>query len=67
MSWSSHKIRRSVRSIVPAEILSARESIDEGKVIAVTLSEIFGTRILLHIGVDSKDLYQPLKREQNTV
>lgn len=33
MSWSSHKVKRPVRSIGSAEILATGEEIDEGKVL----------------------------------
>lgn len=44
ISWSSHKIRGSVRSIGVSETLASGKTIDEGKSVAHTLFTIFAVR-----------------------
>lgn len=67
LSWSSHKSRRTVRSIRAAEILAAVEAIDEGKILARTLSSIYSSRIPLLLALDSRDLFTSLSTERNSV
>lgn len=65
--WSSHKAKPPVRSIGAAELLTAGETIDEGKVLAQSLSTIIKRSINQIIAVDSKDLLQPLSTQYNSI
>lgn len=67
LSWSSRKAKRPVRSIGAAEILAAGESIDEGKNLARTLSDIHGIHVNLFVVVDSRDLFPSLKTQRNSI
>lgn len=67
LSWSSHKNLRPERSISAAEILAAGEAIDEGKMLARTVSSIYNTRIPLVISLDSRDLCTSLSTQRNSV
>ena len=67
LGWSSHKARRPVKSTAAAEILAASEAIDDGKMLARTLSYIYKSRIELVILLDSKDLYNSLSTQRNSV
>lgn len=63
--WPSHRSRRPVRLIGTAKILAADEAIDEGKIIATSLSAALGTSVFLHIVLDSKYLYTSLFTMRN--
>lgn len=63
----SHKAKRPVRSTAAAEILAAGEAIDEGKMIAHTVSLLFGIKVELIIILDSKDLFTSLSTQKNSI
>lgn len=65
LSSFSHKFRRLIQSISAAEILAAGKAIDEGKVLASTLSSIYATRIPLALALDSRDLFTSLSTHRN--
>lgn len=67
VSWSSRKSTRPVRSVGAAEILAAGEAIDEGKTIAHAYSILLGQHVDLIIAVDSKDLFQSLSTQRNSI
>lgn len=67
LSWSSYKAKRPVLSIRAAEILAAVESIDEGKILAMTMSLVVSTHIPLHVVLYFKDLYTSLFTHRNSV
>lgn len=67
VSWSSRKSKKPVKSVGAAEILAAGESIDEGKVIAHTYSLLLGFKVKLPIALDSKDLFQTLPTQRNSI
>ena len=50
-----------------AEILAASEAIDEGKMIAKTVSQLLGIPIPLTILVDSKDLFTSMSTQRNSI
>lgn len=56
-----------MRSIGPSEILAAEEAIEEGNVLALTMSLVLGFSNPLHIMLDLKDLYTCLLTKRNSV
>lgn len=56
-----------VKSVSAAEMLSATECIDEGKMIAQSSSEIFGMDIKMWLCEDSKDLFTSLSIQHNAI
>lgn len=54
-SWISHKSKRPVKSVPAAEIFTADEGIDEGKIIAAAYSEILSFKVMPHLCLDFKD------------
>lgn len=67
VSWSSRKSKRPVKSVGAAEILAAGEAIDEGKIIAQAYSILLGMKMDLLIALDSKDLFQSLSTQRNSI
>lgn len=53
LPWSSDKAKRPDWSICTAEILATGESIDEGKSLAITTSELFNIFVLVIVALDS--------------
>lgn len=66
MSCSSHRAKRPVSSIGAAEILTAVEAIEEGKIIAQTLSSLYSTTVPLIVAIDSMDLFTSLSTHPNS-
>ena len=67
LTWSSHKSKRPVRSIGAAEILAVGEAVDEGKIIKSVTSAIFGINVKLLVATDSKDLFNALSTQRNSI
>lgn len=67
LSCISYKSRRPVHSIGAAENLAAGKAIDEGKMLAQTMSSIFNFDIPLVISLDSGDLFTSLCTHRNSV
>ena len=67
LSWSSRKSKRPVRSIGAAEILAVGEAVDEGKVIKSVTSNLLGTNVKLLVATDSKDLFNALSTQRNSI
>ncbi len=67
LSWMSHKTRRPVKSIPAAKILAASEGIDEGKLIKGVYKELFNTDVQLQICVDSKDLFNSMSTQRQSI
>ena len=67
LSWSSHKSRRPVRSIGAAEILAVGEAIDEGKILKSVVSSIVNANVKLLVATDSKDLFNALSTQRNSI
>lgn len=55
--WISDKVKRSVMSVLAAEVLVAAEGIGDGKSISRAYSELFCTKVILHLCVDSIDFF----------
>lgn len=66
-SWTLHKAKRIVLSIGAAEILAAGEEIDEGKLLARSVSNLFHVDLLPYVGLESKDLFTLLKTHRNAI
>ena len=67
LSWSSHKSKRPVRSIGAAEILAVGEAVDEGKTLKSAVSTILGINVKLLVATDSKDLFNSLSTQRNSI
>lgn len=63
LSCQSHCAKRTSRQIGAAEILAADESIDEYKILAKTLFDIYIIYVLLTDALDSKDLFTSLSTQ----
>lgn len=67
ISRRSNMSRRPVRSIGASEILAAREDIDEGKMLARTMSSIFNSDNPLVVSLNICDLFPLHITQRNTV
>lgn len=67
ISWSSHRAKKPVRSIGADEILAAGELIDEEKILAACIGTVNKTFILLHIVLDSHDLFLPFPTQRQSI
>lgn len=67
LSWLSHKSKSPVRSVPAAEILAAGEAIDEAKNISRAYSKILAVHVGVHLCVDSKDLFNSLATQRNSI
>ena len=56
-----------MKSIGAAEILAVGESIDEGKVLQASISELLGHNLKLTVITDSKYLYTYLSTQHNSI
>ena len=67
LSWSSRKSKRPVKSIGSAEVLAVGEAIDEGKILKSVVSTIIGVNVKLLVATDSKDLFNSLSTQRNSI
>lgn len=67
LAWASHKSRRPVKSTPAAEILAASEALDVLVPLRSAMESIIGIEIEAWELVDSKDLYQSLTTQRNSV
>ena len=67
LTWTSHKSRRPVKSTPAAEIMAASEALDELIPLRDAFQRIVGTKVVSWELVDSKDLYNSLTTQRNSV
>lgn len=67
LSWSSHKAKSPVKPIGGAEILAVVEDFEEGKELTQSMSTVLNTKINLIFAVDSKDLFNSLSMQRNSI
>lgn len=56
LSWCSYKSKCPLRFIGATESIAAGEAIDQGNILELTTSLVFGANIPLHIVLNFKDL-----------
>ena len=67
LSWSLHNSKTTVRSIGAAEILAVGEAVDEGKTLKSAVSAILGINVKLLVATESKDLFNSLSTQRNSI
>lgn len=67
LSWYAYKSRRHVRSFWAAEIIAAGHAIDEGILLAGTLSDIYNLTFKRIVEPESKDIFRSLSTQLNSV
>lgn len=60
LNWGSSKSKRPIKSIGSAEIMAASQTIDEGKIIKLVISQLLNISIDFWEAIDSKDLFDTL-------
>lgn len=67
ISWSSRKSKRPLESVPSPEILVASEGIDDEKQVVAAYREIGDLEIKLQLCIDSKELFNTLSIQRNSI
>ena len=65
--WSSRKSRRPVRSIADGKLFAVGQGVDGGIMLKRTLSLLLGLFVELIVIIDSKDLYNSLSTQRQSI